>query len=174
MNYVNFLKNYVINVRETFTGINYGTFVIIIDALRKLGRAVAMANPFASDFLPVSWGTSAPDAFQPVQEATQDPSFRFPNALDPAQVIDLTEPISPRHPRRRPDSVPERPSKRRKVQTPEIVIDISNNEAPSHSEPTPVPPSAGSLSQVKCAICLEPPTDLCATPCGKSFLFDQS
>jgi len=104
--------------------------------------------------------------------------------LDTIEVVDLTE-RSPR-PSRRSLSSPttsDRPTKRAKGKDPEIYISLDEDEdedqddtLDSPAETTPAvqlkPPSqSGSLSQARCVICLDSPTDLVATPCGTPLPF---
>ena len=98
--------------------------------------------------------------------------------LDTIEVVDLTE-RSPR-PSRRSLSSPttsSRPTKRAKHKDPEVYISLDdddqddNTDSPTETDPNPAiqrkPVSqSGSLSQARCVICLDSPTDLVATPCG--------
>jgi hypothetical protein len=113
---------------------------------------------------------------------TQRPSSW--ESIDPStiEVVDLTDP-SPLRSHRRPLDSPasDRPVKRAKGKDPEVYISLDDDDndeddddedqSPASSEP-PVrhksPSQSGSLSQAKCVICLDPPTDLVATPCGMS------
>jgi hypothetical protein len=104
--------------------------------------------------------------------------------LDTIEVVDLTD-RSPRPPRRSLPSptTSDRPTKRAKGKDPEIYISLDDDEEDEDeddtldpTETTPAvqlkPPSqSGSLSQARCVICLDSPTDLVATPCGTSLLF---
>jgi len=109
------------------------------------------------------------------------PSLRETIDLDSIEIVDLTE-RSPR-PARRSLSSPtfsERPTKRAKGKDPEVYIsldddddDENEDDAPTETDTTPAiklkPASqSGSLSQARCVICLDSPTDLVATPCGMS------
>jgi len=100
--------------------------------------------------------------------------------LDTIEVVDLTQ-QSPR-PTRRSLSAPttsDRPTKRAKGKDPEVYISLADDDdendtldSPTETNPTTPavqlqPPSqSGSLSQARCVICLDSPTDLVATPCG--------
>lgn len=94
------------------------------------------------------------------------------------EVVDLTG-TSPSHPTRRRSTPPttKRPSKRSKRNDTDAYIFLDDEEeqeqeqeTPSSSSKTNVrhksPLQSGSLSQAKCVICLDSPTDLAATPCG--------
>jgi hypothetical protein len=106
--------------------------------------------------------------------------------LGDIEIVDLTGSPPSRPPRRRSDSsVTERPAKRVKGKDPEVYISLDDEDdeeqSPSPSPSTPPispsrrkrPAESGLLSQVKCVVCLESPTDLVATPCGNLiFTFD--
>ena len=112
------------------------------------------------------------------------PSPRETIDLDTIEIVDLTE-TSPR-PSRRPLSSPHRstrPTKRAKGKDPEIYISLDDDKdeqddtVNSSTETDPTPPvqrkpvsQSGSLSQARCVICLDSPTDLVATPCGTFLL----
>ena len=103
------------------------------------------------------------------------------DAIDPStiEIVDLTG-TSPRRPtRRRPTpSTSERPSKRSKGRDPDVYISLDDDEEEEEEEMSSSssitnsrnksPSQSGSLSQAKCVICLDSPTDLAATPCGTS------
>ena len=105
-----------------------------------------------------------------------------PIDLSTIEIVDLTEP-SPPHGTRRPNesTSPERPSKRSKGKEPEVYISLDDEEE-EESSPTPSAPGVrykspsqtGSLSQTRCVICLDSPTDLAATPCGMFSLLGSS
>ena len=110
------------------------------------------------------------------------PSPRETIDLDSIEIVDLTK-RSP-HPRRRSLSSPattDRPTKRAKGKDPEVYISLEDDEDDAADSPTEIntPPAvqlkptsqSGSLSQTKCVICLDSPTDLVATPCGTSALY---
>ena len=110
-----------------------------------------------------------PDSFRSEQTQIID--------LGEIEIVDLTEPAAPSRPPRRRSYSPasERPAKRFKGKEPEIIISIDDNEPSPSPSPTASPPNplkrnksaeSGLLSQAKCVICLESPTDLVATPCG--------
>jgi hypothetical protein len=98
------------------------------------------------------------------------------------EVVDLTEPSSqePSAARRRAPSptAHERPSKKAKGKHPQkyVALDDDDEESqdgfesedpePTGGMPLPLPSESGSLSDVKCVICLDSPTDLASTPCG--------
>src|SRR5438046_2680020 len=108
------------------------------------------------------------------------------DAIDPSaiEIVDLTV-TSPRPPRRRLTSpTTERPSKRFKGKDPEVYISLDDDDEEEEQQQNPPPLSSlntdirhksptqsGSLSQAKCVICLDSPTDLSATPCGTT-IFD--
>ena len=106
--------------------------------------------------------------------------------LSEIEIVDLTESSPPRGPRRPSDSPSsERPAKRVKGKDPEVYISLDDDDEedesslPSRSQTaTPSkrkrPAESGSLSQAKCVVCLESPTDLVATPCGMLSLCFQS
>jgi hypothetical protein len=106
----------------------------------------------------------------PRRRPHRDPT---PIDLSSIEIVDLTE-SSPPHGTRRPNesASPERLSKRFKGKEPEVYISLDEEE--EESTPTPSetaaryksPSQTGSLSQTKCVICLDSPTDLAATPCG--------
>jgi hypothetical protein len=92
------------------------------------------------------------------------------------EIVDLTG-TSPSHPTGRRSTPPtsKRPSKRSKRNDADAYIFLDDEEdqeqeTPSSSSKTNVrhksPLQSGSLSQAKCVICLDSPTDLAATPCG--------
>jgi hypothetical protein len=102
--------------------------------------------------------------------------------LDTIEVVDLTD-RSPRPLRRSLPSptTSDRPTKRAKGKDPGIYISLDDDDQDddqddtldSPTETIPAiqlkPPSqSGSLSQARCVICLDSPTDLVATPCGTS------
>jgi hypothetical protein len=102
------------------------------------------------------------------------------DSIDPRtiEIVDLTG-TSSHPPPRRPLASPtsERPSKRAKGKDPEVHISLdddeqnnnnNNIESPQNVDIRHKSPSSqsGSLSQAKCVICLDSPTDLAATPCG--------
>jgi len=108
--------------------------------------------------------------------------------LDTVEIVDLTEPSSQtagtvRRPSSPLDQPP--PSKRAKGKQPETYITLDDDDDDEESEddddengtPEPVSPpplhspsQSGALSDVKCVICLDSPTDLASTPCGMSRL----
>jgi len=103
--------------------------------------------------------------------------------LSDIEIVDLTEPTPPRPPRRPSDSpTSERPAKRVKGKDPEVYISLDDEDEASpslsplgspHARHHKPPPESGSLSQAKCVICLDSPTDLIATPCGTISTFIQ-
>ena len=125
------------------------------------------------------------------------PSFSLHNnnsaspwdSIDPStiEIVDLTGTSPSQPPRRRLTSPPtERPSKRFKGKDPEVYISLDDDDEGEQERETPrlssstndmrhkSPTQSGSLSQAKCVICLDSPTDLSATPCGMPpFFFDQ-
>jgi hypothetical protein len=109
------------------------------------------------------------------------PSQRETIDLDPIEIVDLTE-TSPRPPRRSLSSptASNRPTKRAKGKDPEIYISLDDDEEEDDTVDSPdrtpavqrKPASqSGSLSQARCVICLDSPTDLVATPCGTFLRF---
>ena len=105
------------------------------------------------------------------------------NAIDPSaiEIVDLTGNSPSQPPRRRRLTSPttERASKRFKGKDPEVYISLDDDdEEEEQQQNTPPlsssnsdirhksPTQSGSLSQAKCVICLDSPTDLSATPCG--------
>ena len=132
---------------------------------------------------PPSTSTSQPTkpSRRPRQVFLSQPDNRRPSpwdTIDPntIEIVDLTETSPPQPPPRRPLPSPtsERPSKRSKPQNPEDYISLDDDDEeeedsfPSYSEIRKSPSQAGLLSQAKCVICLDSPTDLSATPCGTS------
>jgi hypothetical protein len=125
------------------------------------------------------------------------PSFSISNnrraspwdSIDPntLEIVDLTGTSPPQPPRRsRPSPISERPSKRMKGEPSKFYISLDDDDEQDdednelhiplsssqirHKSPT----QSGSLSQAKCVICLDSPTDLSATPCGMSFHYPAS
>jgi hypothetical protein len=103
-----------------------------------------------------------------------------PIDINSIQIIDLTVP-APRPTTRRLDSPSsDRPQKRQRTQntsrTREEYISVDDDDDDDSDilplpsiNPIPKSPSkTDSLSQVKCVICLDSPTDIAATPCGTS------
>jgi hypothetical protein len=94
--------------------------------------------------------------------------------LSTVDIVDLTD--SAPTGRRRPSSTDgERPSKRPKGKQPAVItLDDEDEESEQESDGEPLeagprlqsPSHSGSLSDVKCVICLDSPTDLASTPCG--------
>jgi hypothetical protein len=110
------------------------------------------------------------------------PSQRETIDLDTIEIVDLTA-TSPRPPRRSLSSptASTRPTKRAKGKDPEIYISLDDDddeEDDTVDSPDPTPAvqrtpasQSGSLSQARCVICLDSPTDLVATPCGTFLRF---
>lgn len=123
---------------------------------------------------------------RPTLSHMSKPSFSLRNnnrpspwdVIDPStiEIVDLTG-TSPHQSTRRRSTPPisERPSKRSKGKDPDVYIflddeDEREQETPPSSSNKNIryksPSQSGSLSQAKCVICLDSPTDLSATPCG--------
>lgn len=102
-----------------------------------------------------------------------------PNTIE---IVDLTDPSPSRPPRRPLDAAAsDRPAKRPKGEETEAYISLDDDDercpppaAGSDVQHRSSPFQSGSLSQAKCVICLDSPTDLSATPCGISLLYKAS
>jgi hypothetical protein len=95
--------------------------------------------------------------------------------LSTIEIVDLTGSAPKAHRRRASQTEGELPPKRAKGKQPEAVItlDDDDDESEEESDGEPVeglrlqsPSHSESLSDVKCVICLDSPTDLASTPCG--------
>ena len=104
--------------------------------------------------------------------------------LDTVEIVDLTDPSSQTSGTRRRAPSPtdqQPPSKKAKGKQPETYITLDNDDDEQSGDddesggPEPVTPprlhspsQSGALSDVKCVICLDSPTDLASTLCGTS------
>jgi hypothetical protein len=96
--------------------------------------------------------------------------------LSTVDIVDLTDSVPTGHRRRASSSEGDRPSKRAKGKQPAVItLDDEDEESEEESDGEPLggggprlqsPSHSGSLSDVKCVICLDSPTDLASTPCG--------
>lgn len=95
--------------------------------------------------------------------------------LSTVDIVDLTDSAPTDHRRRASSTDGERPSKRAKGKQPAVItLDDEDEESDEESDGEPLeagprlqsPSHSGSLSDVKCVICLDSPTDLASTPCG--------